>query len=63
MQEIVGKLLNTTINKKGKRNKTVMLAKSTLNNIESKMSEASKNSEISHENFLAIINEEENIEN
>ena len=40
-----------------------MLAKSTLNNIESKMSEASKNSEISHENFLAIINEEENIEN
>ena len=34
-----------------------MLARSKLNSIESKISEALINSEISHENFMAIINE------
>ena len=40
-----------------------MLARSKLNNIESKISEALINSEISHEYFMTIINEEKNIEN
>ena len=41
-----------------KHNKIVMLAKSKLNSIESKISEALKNNEISHEDFVTIINEE-----
>ena len=40
------------------RNKVVMLARSILNSIESKVSEALINNEISHEDFMAIINEE-----
>ena len=35
-----------------------MFAKSKLNSIESNISEALINNEISHENFMAIINEE-----
>ena len=35
-----------------------MLARSKLNNIESKISEALINNEISHEDFMTIINEE-----
>ena len=35
-----------------------MLARSKLNNIESKISEALINNEISHEDFMMIINEE-----
>ena len=35
-----------------------MLARSKLNSIESKISETSVNNEISHEDFMAIINEE-----
>ena len=35
-----------------------MLAKSKLNSIESKVSETLTNSEISHEDFMVIINEE-----
>ena len=41
-----------------KHNKIVMLAKSKLNSIESKISEAMINNEISHEDFTIIINEE-----
>ena len=37
-----------------------MLAKSKLNTIETKISEALRNNEISHENFITIINEEKN---
>ena len=37
-----------------------MLARSKLNSVESKISEALINSEISHEDFLTIINEERN---
>ena len=55
---IVIQLLKTTKNKKKKHNKTVMLARSKLNNIESKISEALINNEISHEDFMMIINEE-----
>ena len=54
----VKKLLKTTKSKKKKHNKTVMLARSKLNSIESKMSEALINNEISHEDFMTIINEE-----
>ena len=36
-----------------------MLATSKLNSIESKVSEALKNNEISHEDVMTIINEEE----
>ena len=39
-----------------------MLARSKLNSIESKVSEALINSEISHEDFMVIIDEEKNIE-
>ena len=56
--EIVNKLLKRTRNKKKKYNKTVMLARSKLNSIESKISEALINNEISHEDFMTIINEE-----
>ena len=55
---IIKKLLKTTRNKKKKHNKIVMLARSKLNSIESKTSEALINNEISHEDFMTIINEE-----
>ena len=47
-------------NKKKNLNKIVMLARSKLNSIESKISEALINNETSHENFVTIINEERN---
>ena len=52
------KLLKTIRNKKKKHNKIVMLPRSKLNSTESKISEALINNEISHEDFMAIINEE-----
>ena len=58
---IIKKLLKTK-NKK-KHNKIVMLARSKLNSIESKISEALITNEISHEDFMAIINKETNIKN
>ena len=54
----VKKFLKTIRNKKKKHNKIVMLARSKLNRIESKISEALINNEISHEDFMTIINEE-----
>ena len=57
------KLLKTTRNKKKNHDKIFMLARSKLNSIESKISEALINNEISHEDCKAIINEENNIEN
>ena len=53
-------MLKTTQNKKKKDNKIAMLAQSRLNSIESKISEALINNEMSHDNFLTIINEERN---
>ena len=50
--------LKATGNKKKKLNKTVLLARSKLNSIESKTPEALINTEISHEGFMNIINEE-----
>ena len=56
---LLKKLLKTTRNKK-KHNKTVMLGTSRLNSIESKIFEALMNNQISHEDFMTIINEETN---
>ena len=53
---IVKKLLKATQNKKKKHNKIVMLARSLLNR--KKISKALINNEISHEDFMTIINEE-----
>ena len=53
------KLIKTTRSKKKRHNKIVMLARSKLNGIESKTSEALTNSE----DIMTIINEEKNIEN
>ena len=50
--------LKTTRNKKKKHNKIVMLTRSKLNSIESKISEVLKNNEIGNEDFMTIINEE-----
>ena len=57
---LVKKLLETTTNKKKKHNKIVILTRSKLNSVESKISEALMNNQISHEDFLTIINEERN---
>ena len=50
-------MLKTIRNKKKKHIKIVILATSKSNSIESKISEASINNEISHEDFMTIINE------
>ena len=54
----VKKFLKTIRNKKKKHNKIVMLARSKLNSIESKISEALINNENSHEDFMTILNKE-----
>ena len=54
------KIMKTTRNKKKKHNEIVMLARSKLKSIKSKISEALINNEISHEDFMIIINEERN---
>ena len=59
----VKKFLKTIRNKNKKHNKIVMLARSKLNSIESKISKGLMNNQISHEDFEAIINQEKKIEN
>ena len=54
----VKKFLKTKRNEKKKHNKIVMLARSKLNSIENKISEALINNENSHEDFMTIFNEE-----
>ena len=54
----VKRFLKTIRNKKIKNNKIVMLARSKLNSIKSKISEALIKNEISHEDFMTILNEE-----
>ena len=56
--DFVKKFLKTIRNKKKKHNKIVMLARSKLNSIESKISKALINNEICHEDFITILNEE-----
>ena len=53
---LVKKLLKITRNIKKKHNEIVMLARSKLDIIESKTSEALINNQISHEDFMTIIN-------
>ena len=59
----VKKFLKTIRNEKKKHNKIVMLARSKSNSIESKISKALIDNEISHEDFETINNEEKKIEN
>ena len=53
---IVKELLNITRNKKKKHDKILILAKSKLNTIEIPISQALIDLEISHEEFLTILN-------
>ena len=59
---IVKKLLSITRNKKKKHNKILMLAKSKLNSIETLISQALIDMEISHEEFIAIFKEKDKYE-
>ena len=54
---IVKKLLNITRNKKEKYDKILMLAKSKLNSIETLISQALIDLDISHEEFVTILKE------
>ena len=59
---IVEKLLNNTRKKKKKHNKIIALARSKLNIIETLISQALTDFEISHEEFSKIIYEKNNYE-
>ena len=59
---IVKKLLSTKRNKKKKHDKIFMLAKSKLNSIETLISQALIDMEISHEEFIAIFKEKDKYE-
>ena len=54
------KLSRATRNKKKNHNKIVILARRKLNSIESKVSEALINNEISNEDLMIVSNEEKN---
>ena len=54
----IKRFLRATRNKKKKHNKIALLARSKLNSIESKISQALINNEVSHEDFMTILNEE-----
>ena len=58
---IVKRLLKIMQKKKKKHNKIVMLARRKLNSVESKISEALINNEITHEDFMLIVNEEKKL--
>ena len=59
---ITKKLLKTTRNKKKKHDKIIMLAKSKLNSIESLVSQALTDIDISHEEFITILKEKDKCE-
>ena len=59
---IVKKILNTTSKKKKKHNKIIVLARNKLNIIETLMSQALIDFDISHEEFKKNINEKEKYE-
>ena len=59
---IVKKLLSTTRNKKKKHDKMFMFAKSKLNSIETLISQALIDVEISHEEFVTILKEKDRYE-
>ena len=60
--KIVKKLLNITWNKKKKYDKTLMRAKSKLNSIETLISQALIDMEISHKGFITILKEKDKYE-
>ena len=59
---IVKKLLNVTRNKKKKHDKIIMLVKGKLNSIETLISQALNDMEISHEEFIKILKEKDKYE-
>ena len=59
---IVKKLLKITRNKKKKYGRILMLAKSKLNSIEALVSQALIDMEISHKEFVRILNEKDKYE-
>ena len=59
---IVKKLLSIARNKKKKHDKILMLAKSKLNSIETLISQALIDMEISNEEFIIILNEKDKYE-
>ena len=59
---IAKKLLNITRREKKKHDKILMLAKSKLNNVETLIPQALINMEISHEEFITILNEKDKYE-
>ena len=59
---IIKKLLKTTKMKKKKHDKIIMLAKSKLNSIETLVSQALIDLEISHEEFIMILKEKDKYE-
>ena len=59
---IIKKLLSTTTNKKKKHDKILILAKSKLNSIETLVSQAMIDLEISHEEFITILKEKDKYE-
>ena len=58
---IIKKLLSIARNKKKKHDKILMLAKSKLNSIETLVSQALIDMEISHEEFNTIMKEKKNM--
>ena len=59
---VVKKLLNITRNKKKKHDKVTMLAKSKPNSIETLVSQALIDMDISHKEFVIILNEKDKYE-
>ena len=59
---IIKKLLNITRNEKKKHDKILMLAESKLNSIESLISQALNDLDISHQEFIIILNEKDKYE-
>ena len=59
---IIKKLLNITRNKKKKHDKILMLGESKLNSIKSLISQALNDLDISHQEFIIILNEKNKYE-
>ena len=59
---IINKLLSTTIKKKKKHDQILTLAKSKCNSIETLISEALNDINISHKEFITILNEKDKYE-
>ena len=59
---IIKKLLSTTIKKKKKHDQILMLAKSKYNSIEALISQSLNDIDISHKEFITIVNEKDKYE-